>query len=245
MSDNDSRRTSRSKRRWSWIRDDLAKRPLIAVGVPVKTAVMLGHFRSSLVRKSVGRKGHPLPWYTYPAIHFLSTIDFSGLSVLEFGGGQSSVWWGKRAQSVVCLETDLGWFQYIRGLTSELRSVECIHCTSEQDQADWPLGKIFDVVIVDGGNRLQCATTAVEVVSDNGWILVDDSEGNWGPDGTYPIIDLMHARGFSRVDFYGFAPGNYSLRCTSLFFRSIHGFRLGHPPMRERLLMQKAPAINP
>jgi hypothetical protein len=36
---------------------------------------------------------------------------------------------------------------------------------------------------------------------------LDNSEGFWGAEGSYPIIDLFEQEGFMRVDFCGFAPG--------------------------------------
>ena len=40
----------------------------------------------------------PIPWYTYPAIEFLNQIDFSVKSVFEFGSGNSTRYWAKRAE---------------------------------------------------------------------------------------------------------------------------------------------------
>jgi hypothetical protein len=53
-------------------------------------SVCSGHFRSSVNGKALSQAGVPLPWYTYPAIDFLTQRDFRGRSVLEFGGGQST-----------------------------------------------------------------------------------------------------------------------------------------------------------
>lgn len=36
-----------------------------------------GQYRSMRLQKSVDREGNPIPWYTYPAIDYLTQFDFS------------------------------------------------------------------------------------------------------------------------------------------------------------------------
>src|SRR5262245_4561702 len=79
---------------------DVLRRVGTAILTPILFTVHQGHFRSALARKAVDATGHPLPWYTYPAIQFLSAKDFCGRRVLEFGAGQSTLWWSARAGQV-------------------------------------------------------------------------------------------------------------------------------------------------
>ena len=37
------------------------------------------------------RNGNPIPWYTYPAIEYLSQFDYSRKTIFEFGCGNSSL----------------------------------------------------------------------------------------------------------------------------------------------------------
>ena len=57
-----------------------------------------GWFESVKQQRPVDRKKNPLPWYTYPAISYLSAKDVSALSVFEFGSGGSTLWWAARAR---------------------------------------------------------------------------------------------------------------------------------------------------
>lgn len=77
-----------------------------AVLTPIIFSYRTGHFLSSWKMSAVSRTGEPLPWYTYPCIDFISFRNFTGKSILEFGGGQSSLWWSKRAGHVVTIEGD-------------------------------------------------------------------------------------------------------------------------------------------
>ena len=56
-------------------------------------------------------------------------------------------------------------------------------------------------------------------LTPDGALIMDNSEGYWGPEGTYPIMDMLRERQFLRVDFHGFAPGASLRHCTSVAFR--------------------------
>jgi hypothetical protein len=94
----------------------------------------------------------------------------------------------------------------------------------------------YDVAIVDGGpDRLRGAAKSLSVLTDDGALILDNSEGFWGPEeaGRYPIIELMYKEEFSRVDFYGYPPGCVRPSCTSLFFRAGCFLLKGEkPPLR-------------
>jgi hypothetical protein len=80
-------------------------------------------------------------------------------------------------------------------------------------------GSKFDVIVVDGLDRLICAEMSIAFLNEGGAVILDNSEGFWGRDGEYPIIDFFNANHFSRIDFYGYAPGVILPSCTSLFFK--------------------------
>ena len=188
-----------------------------AVLTPVSFSLRTGHFRSALRSRAVDAAGAPLPWYTYPAIDFLAHQDVTGRRVLEWGAGHSTLWWAGRAVSIVAFESDPEWFAWIRRAAPQ---AAIHHVPDDLTGVDEHLGGArFDLIIVDGLDRYRCAVRSVGLLADGGAILLDDSEGYWGRDGEYPILDLMRAQGFQRVDFYGFAPGVYWPHCTSLFFR--------------------------
>jgi hypothetical protein len=191
-----------------------------AVLTPVEFAFRTGHFRSSLASKAVDRHGNPLPWYTYPAIDLVRTKDFTGKRVLEFGAGQSTIWWADKAAEVVSLEADEEWYTYIR---QKMPANVSLHL------ADTDLTKFdqlvandarFDVIIIDGLDRFIAARKSQHMLNPAGAVILDNAEGYWGKDGTYPIIDLYRSAGYARVDFYGFSPGNICYGCTSVFFRN-------------------------
>lgn len=60
------------------------------------------------------RDGAPLPWFTYGAIEFLERELPSDLSMFEYGGGQSSVYWAGRLRRLVSINHDPAFGAFIQ-----------------------------------------------------------------------------------------------------------------------------------
>ena len=58
----------------------------------------------------IDKDGNPIPWYTYPAIEYLSQFDYSDKEIFEFGCGYSSMFWANRAKKVTSIEDNINWF---------------------------------------------------------------------------------------------------------------------------------------
>jgi len=185
-----------------------------ALFTPIAFSYQTGHFRSSLKAKALDNFGQPLPWYTYPAIDFLRNKQTLGKSVLEFGAGQSTLWWAQRVQSVVAIEDNKSWFAHLLGRVPA--NVQLILTDKDASNIEPLKESAFDLIVIDGLNRFLCAQKAIALLNEGGAIILDNSDGNRG----YPIINLFRANGFSRIDFYGYAPGVILPACTSLFFKN-------------------------
>lgn len=136
-----------------------------------------GNFRSLRERMPVDRDGNSLPWYTYPAIEFLKQVDFTDKDVFEYGCGNSTLFWSQRAKSVTSVEHDAKWFDNIRSRASGLHNVSIIHRADK----DAYVNEIrehagFDVVVLDGLHRLECARASVPLLRSGGIILLDNSD---------------------------------------------------------------------
>lgn len=217
---------------YSW-----TKRTATGIVTPVVFSVTSGHFRSSLAGKAVTRRNEPLPWYTYPAIHLLENKKFSDSRVLEFGAGQSTLWWASHAKEVVSYDCNSDWFNELKAHIPE----NVILSLVKEDLSDislFPPAGNFDVAIIDGLNRRKAAELILPYLSPTAIVIFDNSDGYWSYDGshTYPVIELFHQAGFQRVDFYGFSPGLIVPGCTSLFFRENPIFRDPTPPVRAEFM---------
>lgn len=192
-----------------------------ALITPVHFSTRTGHWKSSLQQAACAADGSPIPWYTYPAIDFLRQRSFEKCSILEFGGGQSTLWWSERAQSVLTIEEDRGWFEHIRSQIDGIRSNVYLHHipVDHTTRTVLPIRAVieksalskFDIIIIDGHLRKELTALAFEYLAPAGAIILDNAEGY----GLYEEIRTKHCR---RIDFFGFAPGVSLRHCTSIVF---------------------------
>ncbi|MBI3869138.1 MAG: class I SAM-dependent methyltransferase [Verrucomicrobia bacterium] len=186
---------------------------------PLHFSLETGHLRSCLYSRAMDRYGSPLPWFTYPAIQFLCAKNFAHRSILEWGAGQSTRFWASRAESVTAIEGDEKWF---KALKNDLPSNVKLHLV-KLDLSDVPPGVIekkFDIVVCDGLDRFLCAQKSINLLKEGGAIIIDNSDGNQGTRPGFGFIELYRDAGFSRIDFYGYPPGNTVQQCTSVFFKA-------------------------
>lgn len=192
----------------------------IGTGVltPIRFSLTSGHWKSSIAMSACTASGAPLPWYTYPAIDFLSQRNFEGKSVLEFGGGQSTLWWSVRAQSVLTIEEDVDWHERLRprvGSNVNLHHIPVDHATRSvaaiKNVLDGQPVRAFDVIVVDGHLRQEVTALAFDYMAAGGAMILDNAEG-------YGFYDVIKSRNCRRIDFFGFAPGVLLRHCTSIVF---------------------------
>ena len=177
----------------------------------------------------VDKDNHPIPWYTYPAIEYLSQFDYRKKNIFEFGCGYSSIFWAERAANVVCIEDNEQWFNNWRvefdkeNISLKLREEGLSYYNSILEDE-----KQYDVIIIDGKCRAECAQTALLRLNPGGIIILDDSDRvNTSVEYVSAIKTLKNAD-LLQVDFYGFCPMNNYTKATSLFFSRDFDFPLIH-----------------
>lgn len=172
------------------------------------------------------RDGNPIPWYTFPAIEYLSQFDYSNKKIFEFGCGNSSLFWANHAQTVVSIEDNSKWFEKWQAefqkpnLEIRLRDEGEIY-----EQAIFEQEDLFDVVVVDGKRRAQCSLAAVQKLAPGGMIILDDSDRINTSAEYAESVDILRKANLIQVDFYGFCPMNNYTKCTSLFLSRDFDFK--------------------
>ena len=75
----------------------------------------------------------------------------------------------------------------------------------------------FDIIVVDGMARQLCGFVAADVIKDDGFIILDNSD-RW----QYNSLQrYLVNKGFGRIDFWGSGPKNTVDWCTSFFSRKF------------------------
>lgn len=172
-----------------------------------------GQYRSIKTGLPVSRSGEAIPWYTYPAIAFLEVFDYSGKRVFEYGSGNSTLWWRRRGAFIVAVDHDRDWYNRMRcheapGLELRLHEEKDAYIRSVREQ-----GGVWDVIIVDGRHRKECAAEALDHLTADGMIILDNSD--WHPQ----CAAILRSADLIQIDFAGFGPVNNYTWVTSVFLR--------------------------
>lgn len=175
-----------------------------------------GWLRSRAEKLPVDAKGQPLPWYTYPMIAFLRERVKRRFHVLEFGAGNSTLWWAARVTRVRSIEHTAGWAQKLAPMLPANASV--VHVPLEPDGAYCRSGgdaPIYDIVAIDGRDRVNCVRQCLAALKPDGVIVWDNSERPRYE----PGYEHLATNGFRRIDFAGLGPINDHGWRTSVFYR--------------------------
>ena len=175
--------------------------------------------RSMNEKVCVDRDGSPIPWYTYPAIEYISQFDYSAKKVFEYGTGYSSMYWAKRAQKVVSIEDKPEWYEKFKQEFSA-PNWQMHYCDEKEGYEDMIFsgGEKYDVIVIDGKRRAECAACAIKALAKGGMIILDDSDRvNTSLEYQGAVKNLREAN-LLQVDFYGFCPMNNYTKATSIFF---------------------------
>jgi hypothetical protein len=178
-----------------------------------------GWLRSMLVGEAVDVEGRPLPWITYPALAFLAERVCAEMTVFEYGTGNSTFWWADRVARLVSCEHDKEWYAALRdrvpsNTTYLLRRAKggsreyASEISNYEDE--------FDIIVIDGRDRVACARNCMQALHSDGVIIWDNSDRSEYQEG----YDYLQAGNFKRLDFWGTGALATRLWCTSIFYRS-------------------------
>ncbi len=208
-------------------------------GIPRSTSELkcslrlLGLYRQIGWQQSIKRglpsdqSGGELPWLSYPALAWLDAAFQGAERVFEYGSGNSTLWFSRRASSVVSVEHDGAWVGQLRKRLPS--NVTLLHRACGGDE-DWAVGPdpyvealatfsagSFDLVVIDGMARNSCALVAIDQVDGDGLIVLDNADRP----AHHPAIDALHAAGFGRIDFVGPTVVQGVFSSTSVFSRNL------------------------
>ena len=184
--------------------------------------VEIGWVKSLEEQSSVDRADNPIPWFTYPMIKCLDKKIKSDMTVFEYGSGNSTFWLSQKVASIISYEHDFSWYNSIKEKLPG--NVDYRYCEFERG-GEYCKGVLkynneFDIVIIDGRDRVNCAKNVIGALKDCGVIIWDNSDREEYKEG----YDFLENNGFRRLDFTGLGPINSYEWCSSLFFRDNNCF---------------------
>lgn len=176
-----------------------------------------GWFRSFREQASVDANGNPIPWLTYPAIEFLDKRINNNMSVFEYGCGNSTLWWASKVNEIISVEHDKRWYDKFELIVPQ--NVTLSHVALENGDAYAKkiiaYKKNFDIIVIDGRDRVNCAVSSLNAIKDDGVIIWDNSDRR-----EYEIgINLLKDNGFRKIEFIGMCPVVNIKSETGIFYK--------------------------
>lgn len=177
-----------------------------------------GWFRSYRERQPVDAQGEPIPWLPYPVVDFIAPRVSADLAVFEYGCGHSTLWWARRVRRIVSVEHDPLWHSRTQAKlppNAVLLLVE-LDYAGRYARAIEETRELFDVVVVDGRDRVNCVRNALRSLTDRGVVILDNSDR----ENYRPGIALLEQAGFRHLDLSGLIPVVPWKGQTSIFYRA-------------------------
>jgi len=176
-----------------------------------------GWYKSFYKGESVDRHNSPIPWLTYPFISFIEPRLNNTLKVFEFGSGNSTYWFSERVKDIISLEHDYKWYSRLK--TRMPGNAELVYKELKEngEYANYinETGKKFDLVIIDGRDRVNCVKKSMTALSERAVVIFDNSNVECYQE----AMQVLKNNNFKRIDFFGMSPIVTITSCTSVFYR--------------------------
>lgn len=176
-----------------------------------------GWIKSFLEKKPLDNNNEALPWVTYSFIDFIDNRLSNEMRVFEYGSGNSTLFYAKKVESITSVEHEKEWFDKIKKLmpiNSKLIYQE-LHYNGEYSATASKQEEKYDLIIVDGRDRVNCLKKSINALSERGVIVLDDSER----EDYKECYEFMKKNKYKFIDFWGIAPGIFFKKCTTLFYK--------------------------
>jgi len=168
-------------------------------------------------------QGNELPWMNYSFIFFIRERLKDDMTLLEFGGGFSTIFWAKYIKILYVVEHDVFFSAMLKDKLPT--NAQIFPAFSDNDVPYSEHAKIisekndnimFDIVVIDGIDRVDCCIKSIDYLKNDGVIIWDDSGRIEYSEG----FDCLHKRGFKKLEFEGIRPGNRGVGRTAIFYRA-------------------------
>lgn len=171
-----------------------------------------GWFKSAY-NVPIDENDNPLPWAPYSFIDFVGERLNDSIRVFEFGSGYSTEWYAIRTDEVIAVEHDEDWFNEVKGSLPDNAQV-ILRNKDEYANAIEDYGT-FDIVVIDGLDRVNCARAAISYLSSSGVIIWDDTYNRNYEEG----FEILFEDGYQELFFQGMGPVTANLQRTSIFYK--------------------------
>jgi hypothetical protein len=174
----------------------------------------VGWFNSFAAKNAIDKNFNPIPWTTYPFIDFIQPRLNKKLDIFEYGSGNSTKYFSSRVNTVTSIEHNKEWYEQL--IKTKSNNINLI-LSAKKDYVKMidQLDKLYHLIFVDGEDRVECIYNSVNRLTEDGVIVLDDSERKEYE----PGIEFLIKNGFKNLEFWGIAPLVLFKKCTSVFYK--------------------------
>ena len=127
------------------------------------------------------------PYLNRQVVDFLDTTLQEDDTGLEWGSGNSTIWFANRCGELITVEHDPSWAEWVTNQLEQRRLKEkvVVHLCRASPAAGAPPSYVsvgrelndasLDFVLVDGKNRDACALVALTKLKPGGFLIIDDA----------------------------------------------------------------------
>jgi len=177
----------------------------------------VGWLKAIVADKPIDNEGKPLPWLPYPFIAFIEERLNKNLIMFEYGMGNSTLYFANYIQKLVSVEHDKEWYEIVN--KNSFSNAELLYEEYKPDSSYCrkitERNEVFDIVLVDGRDRVNCVTHAVDKLSNTGVIILDNSDR----EKYAPAFEFLADKGFKNISFKGLASAHYMTSQTTVFYK--------------------------
>jgi protein-L-isoaspartate O-methyltransferase len=178
-------------------------------------------FADSLLKKEIPDKVKDAhPWMNFPLVEFLNTRLNAQHTVFEYGSGLSSLYFAERVKAITSVEHNKDWYDRTRMLLDERKNADVVFFELNNEYPDAirfaGADKKYDIVVIDGRMRNSCIEKAVDFLTTQGVIILDDSDRPRYE----PAFSFLKDRGYKFLTFCGMKPGQLRGCQGSIFYKS-------------------------
>lgn len=182
-----------------------------------------GWIKSYGLKTPVDNVNNPMPWLSLPSVEFIIPRLNKTLSLFEYGSGYSTFFFMERLRVVHSVEHNREWYnQMVHKMDSANMSIQFKELNESYVRAIDKHNIKYDIILVDGRMRVECALYAAGSLSGAGVLILDDSER----EEYSPISVVLEERGFRRLDFWGMSLGSVHRKCTTIFYKTENIFNI-------------------
>lgn len=161
--------------------------------------------------KITDEHNQPIPWFNYPSIEFIRQFDLKSKTVFEWGSGNSSLFFADRCKSILSIESDAQWYNFVK---TNLRPNQTVKLITDSNQYAAAMTQPYDIVIIDGNIRRECINRSMDLLRKAELIILDNA--NWYAESCGKLREIPE---FMQIDFFGMAPLIEYATTTTLFIK--------------------------